>query len=139
MYHQDFPLGSQRREALLFRVISFIKTRAGSAQELDTALFRLAISTAKFGDDTDILCYHRVDCWHVAYSLQCTCVEASMRNLGLLAYQDVLANSALFQRARSQLETNQQVNIAKDSLYSLECVLSLSGQRASELLPFIPV
>jgi len=134
-------LGSRRREALLTKVVSFVKKRVASAQELDTAVFRLALSITKFRDAEDYSwsSRHSVDCWHISRTPQCTCMDAYMHNFTFDHYQDALADSTLFQDARGQLGENTDASITKDSLYVLQSLLSLSktSQRATELSPFI--
>jgi len=99
-------------------------------------MFRLATSTAGFGGFDS---YHSVECWHIFRSPQCTCIDAYMRHIPLSIYQKVLADSTLFQDARSRLVENTDASVAKDYLYVLQFFLSLSktSQRATELLPFI--
>jgi len=121
----------------------FIKKRVANAQELDTAVLRLAISTAEFRGEADHswCSRHSVDCWHISRIPQCTCLDAFMRNIPLRYYQKVLADSTLFQEARSHLVESIRAVVAKDFLDVLEFFLSLSktSQRATEISPFIPV
>jgi len=121
---------------LVSKVMAFVKRRAANALELDSAMFRLATSTVEFGGFNS---YHSVDCWHIFCSPQCTCVDAFMRHLDFSTYQKVLADSTLFQDARSRLVENTDAAVEKDSLYVLQFFLSLSktSQRATELSPFI--
>jgi len=120
-------------------VMAFIKRRTENAQEWDTAMFRLATSTAEFRSGTRLISYHSVDCWHISRSPQCTCVDAYMRHVFFSTYQKVLADSTLFQDARSRLVENTDGGVQKDSLYVLQFFLSLSktSQRTNELSLFI--
>ena len=62
-----------------------------------------------------------------------------MRKISLSYCQTVLADSALFQHARSHLVETTDADVAKDSLYVLQFFLSLpkTGQEATEPSPFI--
>ena len=120
---------------------TFIKIRAINAQEpWDIALFRLSSADLELADA--YFHGHSVDCWHIARSAQCTCVDASMRNISLFHYGTSLGRSTLFQDASdSRLVEDRRVDVPKDSLYVLQVFLSLSGtsQLATEISPFIPV
>ena len=99
-------------------------------------MFRLATSTAEF---RGCYSYHSVECWHISRSPQCTCVDAFMRHIPLVTYQKVLADSTLFQDARSRLVENTDGGVEKDSFYALQFFLSLPkpSQQATELSSFI--
>ena len=133
-------MGSRRREVLLSKVVAFIKRRATNAQELDSAVFRLAIS-AKLRDDSKNpeSSWHSVDCWHISRHPQCTCLDEYVRYIAFYNYRAALANSALFQDAKSQLVENTDAVDAKDFLYVLRFFLSLSktSRRATELSAFV--
>ena len=121
---------------LVSKVRAFIKRRAVNALELDTALFRLAISTAEFKGFNS---HHSVECWHISRSPQCTCLDAYMCHIPLVTYQGVLNDSTLFKDARSRLAEDTTAGVAKDSLFVLQFFLSLSktSQRATDLSYFI--
>jgi len=136
-FWQEFPDGSQRREAFLSKLVAFFKTRAESAEEWDVALFRLAVSSADF--EYGVYSYHSVQCWHIPGSPECTCIDTLMRNIDLNSYQFGLRGSTLPQHAKSRLLPDKQDNVARDSLIVLKFFLSLSetSPRAAELSSFI--
>ena len=115
------------------------KSRAGTAEEWDAALFRLALSTADFFHSFPSL--HSVHCWQFSRSPQCTCEGTYIRNLPLGNYQDALYDSILIRHGKSQLLPDWQGDIPHDSLVVLKFILSLSetSQRATELSSFILV
>lgn len=132
---QEFPEGSRRREALLSKVTLFLKSRASTAQEWDTALFRLSISAAKWRVPIDSC--HSVHCWHVSRSPECICVHAHLRHLSLDQYEKELAASALVQHFSTR---NRKDTFSQDCFEVLKFFISLSetSQLATELSPFIP-
>ena len=141
MYWQDFTEGPRRREALLSNVAAFIKLRSEHAQELDTALFRLAISTTNNDVNPFAISYHSVECWHVARSPQCTCIDTCLPHVTLDDCRKLFQESTIFQHARSRLVENRVDDVAKDALCVLKFFLSLSktSLHATELSPFIPM
>ena len=120
---------------------AFIKKRVADAQELDAAIFRLAISNADFEDVMNVVTFHSVECWHVTRSPQCTCIDTWMPPVTLDHCRKLFLESTLLQHARSQLVESRGDDVAKDSLYVLKFFLSLSktSLRATELYPFIPM
>ena len=139
MHRQEFPEGPRRREASLSKVMAFIKLRSEHAQELDTALFRLVISTTSAV--TNAFSYHAVECWHVSRFPQCTCIDTWIRHVTPDECRGLFQESTLIQHARSRLVETRGDDVAKDSLCVLKFFLSLSrtSVRATELLPFIPM
>jgi len=103
------------------------------------ALFRLLLSTAQF--ERNRVDYHSVHCWHIARSRQCTCEDASLRSIYLDNYQAFFRYSTIIRHTKSQLLSDEQDGVARDSLAALEFFLSLSetSLRATELSSFILV
>ena len=134
MNWQEFTEGPRRREALLSKITVFLKSRAETAQEWDTALFGMSISFAELRHPFN---YHSVHCWHFARSLECLCLHAYLHNYS--NYQYALDSSTLVQQAKSRLVANGKDNAAQNSFAVLKFFISLSerGQRATELSSFI--
>ena len=100
-------------------------------------MFRLAISTTS--DVEGAFSYHTVECWHLARSPQCTCIEACLPHVLLDDCRKLFREAALIEHAR--LVKERGADVAKDSLCVLKFFLSLSktSLRATELLPFLPM
>jgi len=137
---QEFSRGQQRRVAMLSKVTAFVKIRSEHAQQWDTALFRLALSSTSF-----MAAFHNrsVYHWNLAQSFpQCTCRDTRMRNtaIRLARYQRGIHYSALFKDGRSRLVGDKEQNVAKDSLCVLQFFLSIpeTSRRSSELPLFLP-
>ena len=129
---------------MLGKVTAFIKIRAKSADTWDIALFRLAQYSGDFRYDFNLFNHHSVDCWHVGRSPQCACVEARVRYLLLGSYLEEFRNTrhtTLFQDTMNRLVEHRQVDIAQHSRDVLQFIISVpeTSQRATELMPFIPV
>jgi len=129
MFSQDFPEGMRRREALEFKIRTFLASRVAVAQLWDIALLRLVVSNSEEWQPHEN--EHSVYCWHVARDAHCQCLHGSSYFLHLNVYQTFFRDCTIPFNTLMPVGDN---DIAQRSLVMLRFILSL--KEAGELAVF---